>query len=137
QILPGCDLFVHPTFADALPTVVMEAMASSLPVIASRVGGIPEMIDEGKTGLLVPPDDIDALERALRSMLEKSLVWRRHPACASGSSSDLAQSAGRMPAPHEGFAMGERARNEATRRFSIGAWTQRLDAIYDAALPSA
>ena len=52
-----------------LPFAIMEAMASSKPVVASDLGGIPEMVDDGATGLLFPAGDVDALAGRLRSML--------------------------------------------------------------------
>ena len=65
-LLSGCDLFVHPSLDDAFPTVLLEAMAASLPVVASNVGGIPEIVVEGVTGRLVPPGDAQALADAIR-----------------------------------------------------------------------
>ena len=63
------DVFVLPTLDDAQPTVVMEAMASRLPVIATTVGGLPDMIEHSVDGVLVPPDDVAALEAAVSEML--------------------------------------------------------------------
>jgi glycosyltransferase involved in cell wall biosynthesis len=59
------DIFVLPTRGDNLPVAILEAMAAAAPVIATRVGGIPEEVIEGKTGLLVPPDDALALAEAI------------------------------------------------------------------------
>jgi glycosyltransferase involved in cell wall biosynthesis len=67
-LLPGCDLFVLASFEDAFPTVLLEAMAAGLPVVASHVGGIPEITDE----VLVPPGDADALASAIRNLLADS-----------------------------------------------------------------
>ena len=52
------------------PLSVLEPMALGVPVIASQIGGIPEMIDDGQDGLLVPPGDVDALATALRHLDE-------------------------------------------------------------------
>lgn len=67
-LLAGCDVFVHPSLDDAFPTVLLEAMAAGLPVVASNVGGIPEIVVDGVTGTLVPPNHATALATALRSI---------------------------------------------------------------------
>lgn len=64
-LLQRADVFVLPTLADAFPTVLLEAMAAGKPVIASRVGGAPEIVDDGTTGILVPPGDAQALSDAI------------------------------------------------------------------------
>jgi glycosyltransferase involved in cell wall biosynthesis len=68
-ILAMGDIFVHPTLADALPTVLAEAMAAGKPIIASRVGGVPEMVEHGSNGLLLPPGKPDALASACLTLL--------------------------------------------------------------------
>jgi glycosyltransferase involved in cell wall biosynthesis len=65
ELLAGADVFVHPSLEDAFPTVLLEAMAAGLPVVASNVGGIPEIVIDGVTGILVPPGDADAIVAAL------------------------------------------------------------------------
>jgi L-malate glycosyltransferase len=69
--LAAMDVSVLPALSnESLPNVILESMAAGVPVVATRVGGSPELIDDGKTGLLVPPDDeaslVAALERLLR-----------------------------------------------------------------------
>jgi glycosyltransferase involved in cell wall biosynthesis len=66
--LAGGDILVHPSLADAFPTVLLEAMAAGLPVVASDVGGIPEIVIPSRTGLLVPPGDPQALAAAVQSL---------------------------------------------------------------------
>ncbi|MCI0432340.1 MAG: glycosyltransferase family 4 protein, partial [Gemmatimonadetes bacterium] len=66
----GATIFVSPSFSDAFPLTVVEAMGAGLPVVASAVGGIPEAVVDGETGLLVEPDKAEALADALRRMLE-------------------------------------------------------------------
>ncbi|OGP70427.1 MAG: hypothetical protein A2Y80_04330 [Deltaproteobacteria bacterium RBG_13_58_19] len=68
-LLEEAGLFVHSTLIDALPNVVLEAMAAGLPVVATRVGGLPEAVVPGKTGWLVPPRDAVALAAAVSHLL--------------------------------------------------------------------
>ena len=64
-------VLVHPSpgLGDGLPNVLREAMAVGTPVIASRVAGIPEALDDGRCGVLVPPADVGALGEAIAGML--------------------------------------------------------------------
>ena len=64
-----CDALVLPTQADTFSHVALEAMASGLPVVTCPVGGIPEIVQPGETGFLVPPNDAGALLRAIRVLL--------------------------------------------------------------------
>jgi glycosyltransferase involved in cell wall biosynthesis len=75
------DVFVLPTAADASPHVVLEAMAAGLPVIATPVGAIPEMVHDGRTGLLVPAGAPDALRTALERLSDP--VLRAHMGAAA------------------------------------------------------
>ena len=67
RYLAAMDVFVLPSRAEAMPLVIPEAWAAGRPVVASRVGGIPELIEDGKTGLLVEPGDVDGLAARLGS----------------------------------------------------------------------
>lgn len=67
--IADADLLVLPSFMEGLPVVLMEAMALGVPVIAAQVAGIPELVQDGRTGLLFPPSDWDALADAIRRML--------------------------------------------------------------------
>lgn len=75
------DLFVLPTYAEGMPVAVIEAMAAGLPVIATRVGGIPELIDDGVEGYLVAPGDVEALAdriaRLIRDPSERQRMGKR------------------------------------------------------------
>jgi len=68
-LLEGCDVFCLPSHAEGLPLVLLEAMSRGRPVVASAVGGTPELVEDGETGLLVPPGDVDALREALGRLL--------------------------------------------------------------------
>ncbi|MBI4687082.1 MAG: glycosyltransferase [Nitrospirae bacterium] len=70
KYMKASDFMALPTWAEGLPNVVMEAMASSLPVVATDVGGIPEVLKHRVTGLSVPPKNIEKLKDALIEMIE-------------------------------------------------------------------
>jgi glycosyltransferase involved in cell wall biosynthesis len=72
--LSAADLFVHVPLWEGLGVAVIEALAAGLPVVASRVGGIPDLISDQKTGLLVPPQDSTALAAALHR-LARAPAW--------------------------------------------------------------
>lgn len=75
QVFAEASVFALPTRGDAMPFVVMEAMASSLPVVASRIGGIPSMVEEGTTGYLIDDtDDVTLGDRLLALVTNPSLV---------------------------------------------------------------
>lgn len=63
------DIAVLPSYREAQGLTILEAMALARPVVASNVGGIPEMVEDGRTGLLVPPHDAAALARAIARLL--------------------------------------------------------------------
>jgi glycosyltransferase involved in cell wall biosynthesis len=63
------DLLCLPTYGDAVPWAVLEAMACGTPVLATRVGGIPDLLDEGRAGVLIAPGDVRALTEALDALL--------------------------------------------------------------------
>ncbi|MGA1840810.1 MAG: glycosyltransferase family 4 protein [bacterium] len=65
NIIKSIDILVLPSINEGMPMVILEAMSASKPVVASNVGGIPEMIVDGETGYLVPPCDINRLAEAL------------------------------------------------------------------------
>lgn len=69
QLLKVLNIFVLPSISEGMPICLLEAMASGCPVIASRVGGVPEMIENGKTGILVEPANVSALANAILSLL--------------------------------------------------------------------
>ena len=104
QVLAAIDIFVLPSLWEGFPVSVLEAMASGKPVIASRAGGIPEAVVEGETGLLVPPGDVPALEKAISAL-----------AC----SPELAKK------------MGEAGREKAVSDFGIEKMIRKTEGIYE------
>lgn len=102
-LLAGCDVFCLPSTAEGMPLVVLEAMAQAKPVVATAVGGTPELVVDGETGLLVPPNDVEALTSALKGLLEDPDRARR---------------------------MGEAGRSRVEREFSLAASAKRVVALY-------
>ena len=72
EIYRQADIFVLPSFTEGLPSVLLEAMANSVPVIATAVGGIPEVVRDGETGILVPPQDAEAISEAVIRLIEST-----------------------------------------------------------------
>jgi len=71
-LMNTADCLVLPSYTEGLPNVLMEALSCAVPVIATDVGGCPEVVKDGVTGLLIPPKDVPALQNAL--------VWmKEHP----------------------------------------------------------
>jgi teichuronic acid biosynthesis glycosyltransferase TuaC len=82
----ACDVLCLPSLSEGLPNVALEAMACGLPVVASRVGGVPEVVRDGVNGFLVPPSNPGALADALRRAL--ATKWDREAIRASVSQFD-------------------------------------------------
>ncbi|HVO83532.1 MAG TPA: glycosyltransferase family 4 protein [Syntrophobacteria bacterium] len=76
RILPCLDLVVHPALMEGLGLSLLEAAAAGVPVVASRVGGIPEVVRDGVNGLLVPPADAQALAAAIIRVLREPVLAR-------------------------------------------------------------
>src|SRR6185436_20410666 len=102
-----CDVIAVPSRQEAFGRIIIEAMASGVPVVASAVGGIPEVCADRLTGLLVPPEDPDALAAALAATL-----------------GDTTATALRVRAAAEDVAL----------RFDIHMHAERVHAVYDAVL---
>ncbi len=105
-VLAACDLIVHPSLADALPTALIHGLAAGVPAVATDVGGIPEIVTSD-AGLLVPPGDAGALAVAI-SVLAAD--------------------------PQRRLVMGEAARRRFDGAFEAGRWARRLRALYDEAI---
>jgi glycosyltransferase involved in cell wall biosynthesis len=102
-LMSGCEVFALPSTVEGLPLVILEAMAQERPVVATAVGGTPEVVVDGVTGLLVEPGDPRALAGALEMVL-----------------ADSARAA----------AMGAAARRRVEERFSLEAMTQSVLHVY-------
>jgi len=76
ELLPTAHCYVQPSVVtsdgkmEGIPVALMEALASGLPVVATRISGIPELIRSGETGLLVPPEDVETLASALKEIFQ-------------------------------------------------------------------
>jgi glycosyltransferase involved in cell wall biosynthesis len=70
-LLNALDIFVLPSLSEGLPMSLLEAMACGLPVVATQVGGMPEVIVHGHTGLLVPSQDVQQLTAALETLVQQ------------------------------------------------------------------
>jgi glycosyltransferase involved in cell wall biosynthesis len=71
RIYPLCDIYVQPSHAEGISLTILEACSCGLPVVATAVGGNPEVIEDGRTGMLVPADDAQSLAEAVLRL------WRR------------------------------------------------------------
>jgi sugar transferase (PEP-CTERM/EpsH1 system associated) len=68
DVMRGLDCFVLPSLAEGISNTILEAMATGLPVVATDVGGNAELVQDGATGCMVPPSDVDALAASLTAM---------------------------------------------------------------------
>jgi colanic acid/amylovoran biosynthesis glycosyltransferase len=80
KVLDQYDIFVHPSFGEnfykeGIPNVLMEAMAMGFPVIGTYHSGIPELVDDNVSGLLVPEEDVFALEQAIDYLIVRTELW--------------------------------------------------------------
>jgi glycosyltransferase involved in cell wall biosynthesis len=77
DFLAAFDLFAYPSRHEGLGSILLDALEFGLPVVATRVGGIPEIITDGENGVLCEPGDLDALERAVRSFHDDAGLRQR------------------------------------------------------------
>jgi len=103
NILPTFDVLALPSLSEGFGIVLLEAMAASLPVVASRVGGIPEVVVDQETGLLVPPADSMALSAALETLLKD---------------------------PEKGKRMGQKGLERVKSLYDLGSILPKLEQIY-------
>ena len=107
RLLASADAFVLPSRSEAFPNSAIEAMAAGLPVVASAVGGLLDLIDHGRTGLLVPPTDPEGLAAALRSLIDD---------------------------PARAASIGEAARAEVHQRYSFDRMIASFEDLYESGL---
>jgi sugar transferase (PEP-CTERM/EpsH1 system associated) len=107
EIMRGLDLFVLPSLREGISNTILEAMATGLPIVATQVGGNPELVQEGETGILVPPAGQIAMAEAIRGYLANPSMLRRH---------------------------GEAGRKRVEENFSMQAMVNGYLAVYDAVL---
>ncbi|HEX8121475.1 MAG TPA: glycosyltransferase [Solirubrobacteraceae bacterium] len=108
DVLDATDVLLHPTRIDALPTALIEAAAAGVPVVATDIGGVPEIVDDAVGGVLVPnPPTAGPVAEALSGLLED---------------------------PARRAEMGAAARRTFEERFTAEGWALRLRALYEEAL---
>jgi glycosyltransferase involved in cell wall biosynthesis len=107
DVLAGLEVAVVPSTLETFSLVSLEAMALERPLVASRVGGIPEVVEDGVSGTLVPSEDPVALAGAVCAYLEDPALARRH---------------------------GRQGRERALSCFSLDAMAENLEAVYEEAL---
>ena len=73
----SCDAFVLSSFAEGIPVVLMEAMASGVPCLSTRIAGIPELIENGESGFLASPSSLDELTERMRQMIHDPALCNR------------------------------------------------------------
>lgn len=103
DLLHALDIFVLPSHSEGVSLALLEAMAAGLPVIASAVGGLPEVVTDGENGLLIPPQDPEALARALERLLSDP-AWAKK--------------------------LGENARKHVKENFSLDRLGREINEIY-------
>jgi glycosyltransferase involved in cell wall biosynthesis len=82
QLMPGLDVLAHPASREGLGLALLEAASAGVPVVACAVGGVPDAVIDGETGVLVARDDAAAFGRALRALLAAPAERRRLGAAA-------------------------------------------------------
>jgi glycosyltransferase involved in cell wall biosynthesis len=103
DLLNAMDIFALPSYSEGVSLALLEAMAAGLPVIVSRVGGLPEVVTDGDNGLLIPPRDAGALAAALERLLTDP-AWARE--------------------------LGAKARRHVRERFSLDRLGREINEIY-------
>jgi sugar transferase (PEP-CTERM/EpsH1 system associated) len=109
RLLSVLDIFVLCSVSEGLPLTLLEAMAAGKPIIATNVGGIPEVVDHNSNGLLIPPDDTEALSDAIVELLRDR------------------EKAGKL---------GMMAKRKFESNFSLSTMVKKYEEVYDSLLPN-
>ncbi len=107
DVLRASDLVVLPSYAEGMPLSLIEASACGKPIVAYRIPGVDEVVEDGRTGRLIPVGNVDTLARTICEALEAPELLR---------------------------AMGSQGRKMVEEQFSLTAYAQRLEQIYDETL---
>ena len=108
ELYAAADVFCLPSFAEGVPVVLMEAMAMELPVVTSRIMGIPELVEDGVSGLLIAPGDVAGLDAALERLARDPAERRR---------------------------LGEAGRSKIVAEYALDTSVERLEQLFAANLP--
>ncbi len=110
EVLDACDVLLQPSYADAFPTALLQALAASVPIVAADVGGIPEIVSDGRTALLVPaPPSPATVADALETILADD---------------------------QRGSGLARAGRAHFRSHYSLETWADRLRAIYEEVIVS-
>lgn len=107
ELLKTANLFLLPSYTEAMPMSILEAMGYGLPIIASNVGGIPQLVEEGKNGFMVTPGDIDGFSTAILNIIQND---------------DL------------NYEMGKNSLEKADEKYSLESHIEKIKVLYEAVL---
>ena len=107
ELMAAMDVFVLPSIAEGMSNTVLEAMATGLPVVATRIGGNPELIEDGLTGRLVPPLEMAELASGIDGYLDDAHIRALH---------------------------GKASRHRAVERFDLAVMARAYENLYDTVL---
>lgn len=110
EFLADADVFVLPSFAEGVPVCLMEAMAMEVACVATYVGGIPELIDSGRDGILVPPSDAVRLADAIETLMDDAGLR---------------------------LSLGRAGRRKVIEKYNLGPNVEKLAAMFSRRLPAA
>ena len=89
RLLSISDIYIQPSYFESLGIAIIEAMGYGIPIVASRTGGIPELVETGKNGILITPGSTDELFNALSSLIEDSSLRQKMGECSLKSSTQF------------------------------------------------